>query len=198
MIPHPRAIAVACCLLLASCGGAAPPLDFPPLTYGYLNKLRLDVANIEIDDNWQPSPDARHVEALDPDPPLTVLRQMAQDRLVAAGNNGTARFIIEDASLIRDNDQYQGSFSVRLTLTGGDGTSRGSVEARVVGTHAVTDTDPEDVRADLYDLTKRLMSSMNVELEYQVDRSMRGVLQPATPAAPVPGPVQSETLAPPS
>lgn len=196
MFIRPGALAVAGCLLLAGCGGGGPPLSFSPLGYGYLNKLRLDVASIEIDDNWQPSPDLRHVEAFDPDPPLAALRQMAQDRLVAAGTDGTARFTIEDASLIRENDQYQGSFSVRLALAAGDGRSRGAVEARVVGTHAVTDTDPADVQADLYDLTKRLMDSMNVELEYQVDRSLRGALQP-TPAA-IPGTVQTEPLAPPS
>ena len=146
---------------------------------------------------WHPAPGMGHVEYLSPEQPIVALRQMAQDRLFAAGNSGRARFIIEDASIIQGSTQYQGNFAVRLELTAGDGTPRGSVEARVVGTHNITDDDPDDVRADLYDLTKRLMNSMNVELEFQISHSLRNDLQPSTPTAPT-APVQSQDLAPPS
>jgi hypothetical protein len=194
----PRLVAAGLCLLLGSCGGSAPPLTFQPLTYDYLTKIRLDVASVEIEDNWHPAPGAQHVEYLSPEQPIVALRQMAQDRLFAAGNSGRARFLIEDASIIQGPTQYEGNFAVRLELTANDGTPRGSVEARVVGTHNITDDDPNDVRADLYDLTKRLMSSMNVELEFQIDHSLGNALQPTTPTAPPPPPVQSQDLVPPS
>ena len=90
---------------------------------------------------------------------------------------GTAGLVIEDASLTRGEDMYQGSFAVHLDVTAADGSPRGSVEARVVGTHPITDTDYNDVRTDLYDLTKRLMSSMNVELEFQINRDVLNSLQ---------------------
>jgi hypothetical protein len=182
------------CLLLASCAGNAPPLQFDPLTYDYLTKLPLDVSSIDIDDSWRPAQGGRHVEYLAPEPPVAALRRMAQDRLFAAGNGGRAHFIIEDASLTRGEDQYQGSFAVHLDVTAADGSPRGSVEARVVGTHPITDTDSNDTRSDLYDLTKRLMSSMNVELEFQINRSLRKDLQPTSTTAPGPAPVQSQDL----
>jgi hypothetical protein len=197
LLSPPRLLAAGLCLLLASCGSSAPPLTFEPLTYDYLNKIRLDVANLDIEDEWHPAPGMGHVEYLSPEQPIAALRQMAQDRLFAAGNSGRARFIIEDASIVQGSTQYEGNFAVRLELTAGDGTPRGSVEARVVGTHNITDDDADDVRADLYDLTKRLMNSMNVELEFQISHSLRNDLQPSTPTAPT-APVQSQDLAPPS
>ena len=181
------------CLLLASCASNAPPQQFDPLTYDYLTKLPLDVSSIDIDD-WRPVQGGRHVEYLAPEPPAAALRRMAQDRLFAAGNGGRAHFIIEDASLTRGEDMYQGSFAVHLDVTAADGSPRGSVEARVVGTHPITDTDYNDVRTDLYDLTKRLMSSMNVELEFQINRSLRKDLQSTSPAAPGPAPVETQDL----
>jgi hypothetical protein len=42
------------------------------------------------------------------------------------------------------------------------------------------------------------MDSMNVELEYQIDRSLTGSLQPTTPIAPAPPPVQTQDLSAPS
>jgi hypothetical protein len=181
------------CLLLASCASNAPPQQFDPLTYDYLTKLPLDVSSIDIDD-WRPVQGGRHVEYLAPEPPAAALHRMAQDRLFAAGNGGRAHFIIEDASLTRGEDMYQGSFAVHLDVTAADGSPRGSVEARVVGTHPITDTDYNDVRTDLYDLTKRLMSSMNVELEFQINRSLRKDLQSTSPTAPGPAPVETQDL----
>ncbi len=181
------------CLLLAACEGAPPP-QFDRLSYDYLNKFRLNVASISIDDNWVASSPGHHVESLSPEPPVQAMRQMLQDRLIAAGNTGRATATIEDASIVERDNQYVGALAVLLTLQGDNGSPVGSVEARVVGTHAVTDTDAEDVQLDLYALTKQLMDSMNVELEYQIGRSLHGNLQPTTPTAPAPPPVQSQDL----
>jgi hypothetical protein len=185
------------CLLLGACEGAPPP-HFDRLSYDYLNKFRLNVASVTIDDSWVASSPGQHVESLSPEPPLQALRQMLQDRLIAAGNTGRAVATIEDASIVERDNQYVGALAVRLNLQGDDGSPIGSVEARVVGTHAVTDTDTQDVQLDLYALTKQLMDSMNVELEYQIDRSLTGSLQPTTPIAPAPPPVQTQDLSAPS
>ncbi len=196
-----RLLPAGLCLLLSACGGGGAPVHFDPLTYDYLRPLRLDVANVEIDDRWHPPADPRHVESLAPVPPLAALRRMARDRLIPAGNTGVAHFIIQDASITQGEDQYQGSFAVRLTLTGPDGASRGTAEARVVGTHAITDDDLDDVRSDLYDLTRQLMNSMNVELEFQIGHGLRNALvsgPPTTPTAPPPPPVEQQDLGAPS
>jgi hypothetical protein len=73
-------------------------------------------------------------------------------------------------------------------------------EARVSRQH-VPGSEPENLRNNLYDMTRQMMDDMNVELEYQIRRSMRSwlvsntavpapviavPLAPATPAAPPP------------
>jgi hypothetical protein len=81
------AIGLVAMLALAGCVEEAPPPEmFAPLTYGYLTKLRLNVANIAIDDSWTPSMGAgEHVESLSPVQPLQALVEMARYRLVASG-----------------------------------------------------------------------------------------------------------------
>jgi hypothetical protein len=83
--------------------------------------------------------------------------------------------------------------AVRLDIfTGGD-SSAGYAEARV--THR-TETDNEDTRGVLYDLLKQLLDAMNVELEFQVRRSLQSFIVSAPNAAPQP--VQQQNLTPPS
>lgn len=42
---------------VSGCDSEIPaPQQFPPLSYSYLLPLRLNVANIEIDDSWTPRP----------------------------------------------------------------------------------------------------------------------------------------------
>ena len=43
------AFAVSAAGLLAGCDSPPPPVDYPPLRYDYLPKLRLNVASIDID-----------------------------------------------------------------------------------------------------------------------------------------------------
>ena len=58
MVPRRTALgALLATGLLAACGeDEPPPVVFAPLTYGYLTKLRLNVASISLDDDWQPGP----------------------------------------------------------------------------------------------------------------------------------------------
>ncbi len=189
---------------LAGCGGEAPaPQVFAPLDFSYLTKLRLNVASIDIDDTWTPRADSgEHVEYLSPVQPIDALRDMARERLVAAGSNGRARFVIQDASIVRQPDSLYGSFAVRLEVSrdetaSGGGTSSGFAEARVARSEPVDPDAADGGRAAAYALVKQMMDTMNVEFEYQVRRSLRGWLQTTSGAAPVPPPVQAQPLPPP-
>jgi hypothetical protein len=182
---------------LAACGGPSVPTSFVPLGWDYLPRLKLNVAVIDIDDSWKPR-GAQEKGFLAPTPPLDALRKMAEDRLVAAGMSGRAVFVIEDASIAQSRGAYVGSFAVRLDVSTSDGTRSGYAEARVVRRRAMNDDSPDGVRAGLYDIVKQMMSDMNVELEYQIRRSLRDYLQTTEPAAPEPAPVEHEDLAPPT
>ena len=196
-----RAVLLFCAAapLLAGCGGEAPPPQvFPPLDYSYLTKLRLNVANVQIDDTWTPAADSgQHVEYLSPVQPLDALRLMAQQRLVASGSSGQARFVIEDASILQRPDSLDGSLAVRLDVSTADGTRSGFAEARVARSLPETPDQADGGRAAAYQLTKQMMDDMNVEFEYQVRRTLRDYLQAGETTAPPAAPVQSQDLAPP-
>jgi hypothetical protein len=183
-------------MLLVACTTEAPPQNFPPLAYDYLTKLKLNVANIDIDDSWTPHVDTGlHVESMSPVQPLDALRRMAHDRLIPGGPSGQAQFTIDDASIVQLPDGYHGSLAVHLDLNNADGTRSGHAEARVTRVRTLgDDTSPEAVRAALYEMTRQMMDDINVEFEYQLRRSLSEYLQTTSPGAPPPPPVQSQDL----
>jgi hypothetical protein len=185
-------------LAVAGCGGTPVQTVFPPLTYDYLTKLRLDVSAIEIDDSWNAQFGATQIGALSPVRPAAALRQMAQDRLVAAGESGRAIFKIQDATISQIRSRLQASFAVQLSLSTTDGTRSGYAEARVVRSSTLLDDDAPALRAALYQITKATMDDMNVELEFQVRRSLRDhlVADDTVGTAPPPPPVQQQDLGP--
>lgn len=182
--------------LLGGCVEEPPPrTDFPPLTYDYLPKIRLNVATIDVDNAWQPTavPGGTHVEALSPVPPAATLVRMAQTRLVPVGASGHAVLIIDDASLIQRGGMYEGNMQVHLDVTTSDGAHSGYAKAGVTATRTLTADTAPAARAALYDLTRRMMADMNAELEYQIHKTLRDYLEVDGNVAPPP-PVQQETL----
>ena len=192
--------ALSLCLpaLLTACGGPPVPTSFAPLSWDYLPPLKLNVASIDIDDSWAPGSGRRDQGVLAPTRPVAALRKMAEERLVAAGTSGRAVFVIEEASIAQTRDKYACTFAVRLDISTSGGTRSGYAEARVLRTRNIDDDSPQGERAELYDLVKRMMADMNVELEYQIRRSLHDYLLTGAPAAPAPGPVQRQDLAPPA
>jgi hypothetical protein len=180
-------------LLLAGCG-EEPPRRFEPLRYDYLTKIKLNVAGIDIDDSWTPQGGDHHVEFLAPMPPLDALRQMAEDRLVPGGTSGRAKFTIEDASIIQQDDNYRAQFSVQLDILNNDGDRVRGIEAHATGTHAVNGDDPNTVRSDLYELTRKTMDDMNVDFEYRIRHALQADLQTTSPTAPPPAAVDTQDL----
>jgi len=184
--------------LLTACGDSEGPVSFDPLGWDYLPKLKLNVAAIDIDDSWTPHAGAREKGFLAPTPPVDALRKMAEDRLIAGGTSGRAVFVIDDASIVQSRDTYQGSFAVHLDVSTSDGTRSGYAEARVARTRSISDDGAGQVRADLYAMVRQMMTDMNVEFEYQVNRSLHDYLQTTAPAAPPPGPVEQQDLTSPA
>ena len=98
---------------------------------------------------------------------------MARDRLFAAGTAGSATFTIDQASIVREpNGALDGQFAVHLDLTASGGARAGFAEARVARQY-VPGSDSENGSANLYALTRQMMDAMNVELEFQVRRTLK-------------------------
>ncbi len=174
-------------LVLAGCGGGQP-MDFPALRYTYLPPFRLNVANIEINQLFVPSGMRPDVSHLDPAPPVDALRQMAQDRLIAVGTANTAVFAITNASLTKRGEVISGEMTVELSIVGPDGGRLGFARADVTRQRT---GGTDDLPATLYDFTKAMMDSMNVEFQYQLQRNLSEWLMTASAVLP---PVQAQPL----
>ena len=151
--------------LLAACGGAPAPTSFAPLGWDYLPHIKLNVATIDIDNSWTPRAGTREVGFLAPTSPVQALRKMAEDRLIAGGSSGRAAFVIDDASIQQQGDDYAASFAVHLDISTSDGVRSGYAEARVSRRRSVRDDSPNGVRAELYNLVRQMMADMNVEFD---------------------------------
>jgi hypothetical protein len=186
--------------LLVGCGGdQGVPQNFPPLRYTYLAPISLNVANIQTNVAYAPVADGSSLDSMSPESPLQAVQQMIQDRLVAAGSNGTATVVINSASINRVNDTAVGNISLRLTVVSADGHRTGYTDANVTRTRTLPDDTSQDaLRAFLYSMTQDMVNAENVELEYQIRQNLAswmvggGSAAIGGPAAPTP--VQAEPL----
>jgi hypothetical protein len=176
-------------LLLAACGDDDSPApsfrrDFPPLRYGYIPPISLNVQRLEVGGDFVPSTADGEIIGASPVSAAETLYAMAGDRLKPVATNGVATFRILTASIIRHRDTLNGVLAVRVDLHNGDDSSSGYAEARVTATHTGPIPDP---RAAAYDMLKTMMDSMNVELEYQLRNKLRAwIVEPAVPPSQVP------------
>ncbi|WP_201728088.1 hypothetical protein [Acidocella sp. C78] len=161
-------------LALSACASEPPPpTTFARLDYAYLPPITLKVASIQIRNDYQPGPDAAQVIEQAPETPARVLERMARERLVANGSPGSAVFVIRQASLRQVGDTLVGTMTVDLNVRTSNGQRVGYAEATI--SHSVTapaNETPDRMRAALYGLTKSMMNSMNVELQYQIQRTL--------------------------
>ena len=203
-LPLPRRFALFLPLCLVSCGDddAPPPVvrrDFPPLRYGYLPPINMNLQRVEMAEGFIPATGDDEVSGASPVSLADTLFAMARDRLRPVATTGTATFRILTASIARRRDTLNGVLAVRVDVVDADGGSSGFAIARVTATHTGSISD---LRAAVYDMVKSMMDDMNVELEYQLRNKLRAwIVEPAS--KPASGPVSApagptEGPAPPS
>ncbi len=157
--------------VLAGCDDtpAPPPQDFPALHYDYLTPIRLNVADVEVDDQ-STAPDG-DLAGRSPLKPASAMQQMAHDRLIAAGGAGTATFVVTEASITRTDHGITEHLAARLEIANASGGHAGFAEAHVTRTETPGNGEPAGP-ASLYELTRQAMEDMNVEFEYQVRHTL--------------------------
>jgi len=94
----PRRSVLALALALAACSTPPPHPIYPDIRFTAEPPIRLDVAAIDIRDDYRPPLRPPNVEHLFPVPPARALENWARDRLQAAGKTGRALFTIGTAS----------------------------------------------------------------------------------------------------
>ncbi|TQF79976.1 hypothetical protein FK498_06825 [Elioraea sp. Yellowstone] len=206
--------------VLAGCAGPAeaPRPVIRPFDYSHLTPIKLDVATVEVVDQWVPPRAPPHVDHRAPIEPREALRRMLADRVQAWGNRGRARALITEASLVeqrlpregglgamfttQQSERYVLTLSVRLEVEGGEGRGGGSAQATVTRSRTVAEGTSLAAReAVWYEMLRSAMDDpqgMNVEFEFQVRRALRPFIVPeGTPRPPPGGTIETQELAPP-
>ncbi|WP_025885236.1 hypothetical protein [Asaia prunellae] len=180
--------------LLTACGGNEPQ-SFAPLDYSYLSKMHLNVAHIEVVDTAPPGSVPGDISGKAPTPPQQALEQMARDRLIASGTEGSGTFTITKASILHaPGGMLMGELEAHVDLSAPSGGRAGYALAHITRNLNPGSKDPES-RAVLYDLTSQMMQDMNVELEFQIKKSLHDWMVDAS-GAPLPGAIQKQDIGP--
>ena len=160
-------------LALASCGAPPPVQTFKPLDYSYLPPILLKVSQVDVVNNYVPTPSQVQMAGMDPAPPADTLLAMLHQRLQPAGQPGTATVTVQTAYVDSVAGNLTGVMTVDLNLASADGRNTGFTEASVSASQTAPASDnPSDIRAALYALTRQLMTQMNVQLQYQIQKNL--------------------------
>lgn len=191
MIPfRALSLAVSCALFaaLTACKSAPPPRpSFPDITFTHEQPIRLNVARIEVVDEYAPPLAAPNVEHLFPISIAAAAERWARDRLQPVGTDGVARVIIRDAS-VRETDlrrtggirgafttdqaqKYDGRLEMLVEITAGRGTQSGNTSAIALRARTVPENITLNDRDRVYfELAETLLHDIDRELERNISQ----------------------------
>lgn len=169
-------------VLLTAC---APSAELPPpvgLAYLENRPLRLNVARVEVIKKYQSSSTPPHVENNFPVPPVAMIQQWVQDRLLPVGKTGYATVTIEDASVIEtslsgtpgfkgmftvdQSEQYNASMSVKIEIFDDLGNLKSFAYARTKGSRTVGENLTLGQRRKVWIvMMEKIMNSLDAELD---------------------------------
>jgi hypothetical protein len=176
-------LAAAFALLAApvACAFDDPGNRFARITYANLPQIGLDVGDIEIEQAYQSTGQAPHVELRFPARPADVAVQWAEDRLAARGDRLTFRYILREASAVEtelpksegvrglltteQSERYDVHIVVDMQILDGrqvQGTASAEARRSVTVAEDITLNERERV---WYKLTEDTMNDLNDQLE---------------------------------
>jgi hypothetical protein len=173
-------------VFLAMTGCESPPsrVPFPEITFTHLPDIRLDVATIEIIEAYQSPGVDPNVEHLYPVTPAEAARRWAEDRLVAVGIDGFARFIILDASAVEQRnapppagsssadprDRYNMRTAIRIEIVKANGAQTAFVAAEATLQQYVDPATTLNERERIwFGNVEALMKTLDAELQRTID-----------------------------
>ena len=189
----PIAVFAAVAFLLAACETPSPTPVYPEVSFRHLPKLKLDVAAIDVRQTYVPPLKAPNVEHQFPLTPSDAARRWIDDRLAAAGSNGVATVIIQDASAIEEklrtqggirgaftteqSERYVARMTVRLEVSNAGGLGTGFAAASAARSRTV----PEDATLNerdktFFELTEGLVQDFDRAMEKEINDNLRGFL----------------------
>jgi len=199
--------------LLAVCAGTAiisgcsyfspppPPLAPPPeLSFTRYQPIYLDVANIDIVEEYKSPMREPHIEHLLPISPAEGLRSWVKDRLRGAGAEKSMQIVIKDASVISQelpppegsvpevfsdnpNRRYVAKIDIDMRIYGSDAMSEANVNVIATQTMTLNErANVEDRKRAFQRMMYDLMEMANAELEKQIFKHfVRYIMYAQTP-----------------
>lgn len=172
-------------LALAACETRQQSANLPDLSYAHLGPIRLDVANVEIVDEYYPPLRRPNVEHEFPIPPADAARRWANDRLQAVGRSRTVRFTIRNAAVTEvklerragvvgafttdQSERYFGVLDIGVEIRSATGAREAYAEARAEQTRTVSEkASVNDRERVFFEMTEFLMKTIDAELERQI------------------------------
>lgn len=172
-------------VLLTAC---APSAELPPpvgLAYLTNRPIRLNVSRVEVIKKYKSSSVAPHVENDFPVPPVAMIQQWVQDRLVPVGKTGYALVTIEDASVVEkslkgtpgfkglftvdQSEQYDASMSVKVEVFDDAGNLKSFAYARAKGSRTVGENLTLGQRRKVWIIMmEKIMNNLDAELDLNV------------------------------
>ena len=174
---------------------AAPPEvgQFPDIDWTAAQPIRLDVAKLEIVNQYVPTRSPPHIEAVVPRTLLDAADRWARARLIPAGPQGVARLVITDASIVEVPLQtpanmappaqppvrFDAHIALRLEFYTPDNASRGSVTAEASATRSITnDVAGPDIARQQYLLVSDALHSLNGVFDSTIRSQLPAVILP--------------------
>jgi hypothetical protein len=188
-------VLAAAAMPLAGCGGGPPAhQEFADLRFTQEPPLRLDVAGIQVDDEYRPNFDPPHFETRFPIPLPHVADNWARDRLQAAGTSGRAVAVVIDASAVeialpkdsglttmftnQPDTQYTARVGIRVEARDDRGTTVRTAEAHaersVTTIEGVTLAERDRM---LYQAESDLMTELDRQLETQIRNNFGNLVE---------------------
>ena len=175
---------------VTSCAVPAPSPAYPEITFSHLPPIRLNVAEIDIVENYVPPHRAPNVEHNFPVTPLAAMRRWAIDRIEAAGATRRGRVIIEDARVVavllpirkglqglfykEQEVRYDAALEVRVEVRAERGYQDSYATARVTHSQTVPEEMTLSERDQLFfAMTEELMRELNFVLEANIRQHMQ-------------------------
>jgi hypothetical protein len=179
---------------LAGCETPATKPSFPDIRFTDQPLLRLDVASVDIQDDFHPSFRSPNVEHLFPVSPEHAMENWARDRLQATGTTRRARVRIIDASVKETElprtkglsgafttdqaERYDATAEMSIDLLNDRGFVDRTVSAKVARSQSVVEGITPNQRDEVwYAMTKALMADLDQELERQMRANFTFYLQ---------------------
>ncbi len=170
---------------VAGCSTPPPRPVFPDIRFTTEAPIRLDVAAIDVRDDYQPPLRPPNVDHLFPVPPARAAENWARDRLRATGNVGRAVFILRNASVIETElprtpgitgvlttapaQRYDITLQATIQIVDAQGLPLRTASVTTTRSQSVLEgITPNERDRAWYDMTKAVMADFNGQMVTEI------------------------------